>query len=403
MLTNKTIILGVSSSIAAYKACEIVSRLKKSGADVWVVMTKEAASLVTPLTFRTLSGNPVITDLFATDLSQLPVPHISLAKKADLILIAPCTANVLGKIANGIADDPLTTIVMASTAPKLIAPAMNCEMWRNSAVQENLEKLKVRSFEFVGPAEGRLACGDDDIGRMSEPEEIVEKALRPLGIRQDLRGKRFLITAGGTQEAIDPVRYITNRSSGKMGYALARVAREQGATVTLISGPTNLSAPLDIKPVKVESAQEMLEAVMEHYSDNETFVMAAAVGDFNFKPKTSKSQTNPKSKIKKNKKGLVLELTPTRDILKTVSQQKGRQDRTLVGFALETENVIANAKKKLKQKDLDLIVANTAKTFNSDNIEFSLIDRSGKVQDYPEQSKEKAARVIISKTLGILN
>ncbi|MFH1347158.1 MAG: bifunctional phosphopantothenoylcysteine decarboxylase/phosphopantothenate--cysteine ligase CoaBC [Candidatus Margulisiibacteriota bacterium] len=308
MLKDKTIILGVASSIAAYKACEVVSRLKKLGADVWVVMTKEATKLIAPLTFRTLSENPVITDLFSDELSKLPVPHISLAKKADLVLISPCTANIIGKLANGIADDPLTTICLASNAKKLIAPAMNCEMWRNAVVQENIEKLRVRracrqagSFEFVGPEEGKLACGDEDIGRMSEPEEIVGKLVSLLAPRQssgqvgeqDLKGKHVLVTAGGTKEAIDPVRYISNRSSGKMGYALAQAARKRGATVTLISANGHLPDPLDIKIVKVESAAGMLEAVLGYSDDAHAVIMAAAVSDFS--PKVQ----SPKSKRKK--------------------------------------------------------------------------------------------------------
>ena len=410
MLQGKTIILGVSSSIAAYKACDLVSRLKKLGADVWVVMTDAATKLVSPLTFRTLSGNPVLTNLFADELASLPVPHIALAKRAAAIIIAPATANIIGKIANGIADDPLTTIVMAATVPKLIAPAMNCEMWRNPVVLENVRKLRAENCEFVGPVEGKLACGDDDIGCMSESEEIISKLLSFLVPKQDLVGKHVLVTAGGTREAIDPVRYISNRSSGKMGYAVARAARERGATVTLISAPTNLPAPLDIKPVKVESASEMLTAMLKHYSKADVVIMAAAVSDY--KPvvaelalptKRKKGKVNfAATKIKKSNHDLQLMLKPTPDILKALARQKGRKDKVLVGFALETNDLIKNAKKKLKEKDLDLIVANKPKTFDGDQIEFSVIDRKGKTKNYTKQAKAQAAQKILDQVISLI-
>jgi len=397
MLKGKSVILGVSSSIAAYKACEIVSRLKKLGAEVWVVMTQDATKLVSPLTFRTLSENPVVVDLFSPELSSLPVPHISLAKRASLILIAPCTANVIGKLANGIADDALTTMTMASTAKKLIAPAMNCEMWRNPIVSQNVDRLQITGYEFVGPVEGKLACGDDDIGRMSEPEEIVAKVCEQLVEKQDLAGKHVLVTAGGTKEAIDPVRYISNRSSGKMGYAIACAARERGATVTLISANGHIPDPLDIKTVKVESAGGMLEAVMDYYNNAHAVVMAAAVSDF-------RPALKAKGKIKKieNRKSKIdnrIELEETEDILKTIAKQKGRKGRILVGFALETDNLIANAKKKLKEKNLDLIIANDDKTFDSDQIKFSVIDKTGKVSDHPQQTKDQAAHIILDNVL----
>lgn len=394
MLAGKTIIVGVTGGIAAYKACEVISRLKKLGANVWVVMTKEATQLVGPLTFRTLSDNPVISDLFANELSSLPVPHISLAKKADLIVIAPCTANVIGKLAHGIADDALTTTIMASTAPKLIAPAMNCEMWRNPIVTKNVNELRATGCKFVGPVEGKLACGDSDIGRMSEPEEIVAQVLSSLVAQRDLEGKHILVTAGGTREAIDPVRYITNHSSGKMGYALAQVARERGAEVTLISAPTNLAAPLDLKPVKVKSAGEMLEAVIDYYKQSQALIMAAAVSDYSPKLKTQNSKL-------KTKKEISLELRPTDDILKTVSQQKDRAEKILVGFALETEDLIKNAKKKLKEKDLDLIVANSPATFDSEQIEFSIINSKGKISKYSSQPKKQAAQVILNQVSSV--
>ncbi len=396
MFRKKIIIVGVTGGIAAYKSCELVSKLKKLGAEVWVVMTKEAAELVTPLTFRTLSGNPVITNLFSKDLSTIPVPHISLTDQADLFIIAPCTANVIGKLANGIADDPLTTMAMACVKPKLIAPAMNNNMWNNQAVQDNIQKLAKMNYEFIGPEIGQLACGTNDIGRMSEPEDVVKFIAQKFGFKQDFAGKEILVTAGGTREAIDAVRYISNRSSGKMGYAIAKAARERGAKVTLVSS-SNLTAPLDIQPVRVESAKEMLEAVLDHYKNTDSVVMAGAVADYKKQKTNSKEQTNTNTKIKKSKNNLILKLIPTQDILETISKQKNRKDKKIVGFALETENLIANAKKKLKEKDLDLIVANDPSTFDGDQIKYSIIDRQGKVSDYPRQPKEQAANVILGK------
>lgn len=385
MLAGKTIILGVTGCIAAYKSAALVSRLKDLGADVWVAMTGEATKLVGPLTFRALSGNPVITDLFSEEIASLPVPHIALAKKADLVLIAPCTANIIGKLAHGIADDALTTIVLASTAKKLLAPAMNGEMWRNQSVQENLAKLRKQGVHFVGPVEGKLACGDNDIGRMAEPEEILARILAVLVPQQDLKGKHLLITAGGTREAIDPVRYIANRSSGKMGYAIAEAARARGANVTLIAANVDLPAPLDLRPVKVESAAEMLAAVLAGQGEADAIVMAAAVADYNLKHPTSNF------KIKKQKTNFKLELKPTEDILEAIAKQKGKKGRKLVGFALETDDLIGNAKKKLKEKGLDLIVANGPATFGGDQATVSIIDRSGQTEKLPKLTKRAIA------------
>jgi phosphopantothenoylcysteine decarboxylase / phosphopantothenate---cysteine ligase len=392
MLKGKTIIFGVSSSIAAYKACEVVSQLKKLEADVWVAMTKDSSKLVSPLTFRTLSGNPVILDLFSEELSKLPVPHIALTQKADLMVIAPCSANILGKLAGGIADDALTTMFIASKAKKVLAPAMNSKMWRNNIVFQNVEKLKASGYLFIGPEDGRLACGDDDIGRMSEPEDIVKNILSLLVPNQDLAGRHILVTAGRTQEAIDPVRYISNRSSGKMGYALAKAARERGASVTLVSGPANVKAPLDIKPVKVESAGGMLEAVLDYYNSADALIMAAAVSDY------IPASLNKKRKLKKNKNNLTLELKPSTDILKHISTQKGRKGRVLVGFALETNDLIKNAAKKMKAKDLDLIVANDNSTFDADSIKYSILHRGGEIENFPLQPKSFAANTIIDRT-----
>jgi phosphopantothenoylcysteine decarboxylase/phosphopantothenate--cysteine ligase len=396
MLQGRTIIIGVTGGIAAYKSCEVVSRLKKLGAEVWVIMTKEAAELVGPLTFRTLSGNPVVMDLFSKELSSIPLPHISLAQKADLILIAPCTANMIGKIAHGIADDALSTTVLASSAQKIIAPAMNTAMWNNPIVRENVRKLKDLGFSVIGPEEGKLACGEEDIGCMSEPGKIIEELVSALMPLSDLKGKHILVTAGGTREAIDPVRFIANRSSGKMGYALARAARERGAEVTLISANVNLPAPLDIKPIKVESAGGMLETVFGYYSSADIIIMAAAVADFTPKNKSQKS------KVKKNGEAINLELNPSEDILKKLSQQKGRRGRILVGFALETENLIANAREKMRKKDLDLIIANAPSTFERDEIQFTIIDRKGGAERYQPQTKNQAAHKILDKIIPLI-
>jgi len=384
MLKGKTIILGVTGCIAAYKSCTLVSRLKDLGAEVWVALTAEAAKFVTPLTFRTLSKNPVITDLFAEELSSLPVPHISLAEKADLIVIAPATANIIGKIAQGIADDPLTTIVMASNAKKLLAPAMNPNMWNNPLVKENCKKLKVHGFEFIGPMVGKLACGEWDVGRMSEPEEIVDRITSLIGKKKDLSGKTFLITAGGTREAIDPVRFISNRSSGKMGRALAEAAQKRGAKVALISAPD-----------QVKSAEEMRQKVAQAVRSGrpDYLIMAAAVSDYSPKVK------DLKSKVKKTEQNLSLELKPTPDILAELGQTKGKTK--LIGFALETEDLVKNAKLKMKNKKLDLIVANDASAMDADEAIVKIISRSGKVDSLPKMPKSMIAEKILDAVLRL--
>jgi phosphopantothenoylcysteine decarboxylase/phosphopantothenate--cysteine ligase len=392
MLNGKTIILGVTGGIAAYKSAVIVSRLKDLGADVRVVMTKEATQLVGPLTFRTLSGNPVITDLFDEEASKTPVPHIALADKADLIIIAPCTANTIGKIVGGIADDALTTIVMASTARKMMAPAMNCNMWRNPIVEANVEMLKALGWELIGPEEGNLACGDHDIGRMTEPDEIVKKAVGLLGGSQDLKGKKLLITAGGTREAIDPVRYITNRSSGKMGYALAEAASRRGAEVVLISGPSQLKPPAGVKLVKVESAKEMHEAVMDNKDKQYAIIMAAAVADY--RPSVAFWQ-----KMKKTDGPFELALSRTTDILAALGSIKNGS--RLIGFAVETNDHVANATEKLNSKNLDMIIVNDAKAFEADSSEITIIDRSGRAETLPTLTKRELAHKILDRILGL--
>ncbi len=392
MLNGKTVILGVTGGIAAYKSAALVSRLKDLGADVWVVMTREAAQLVGPLTFRTLSGNPVLTDLFSDDVSRTPVPHIALADRADLLVIAPATANILAKLAHGIADDALTTLALATKAKKIVAPAMNVNMWRNPLVVENAAKLAGLNWEFVGPEEGKLACGAHDIGRMAEPETVLERIKARLGGRQDLAGKRFLITAGGTREAIDPVRYISNRSSGKMGYALAEAALRRGAAVTLISGPTHLKPPAGAEHIPVETAKEMHEAVLANKGEQYAIIMAAAVADY--RPAVTYWQ-----KLKKSEETVELPLSRTTDILAQLGQLKNGY--RLVGFAAETNDHVENAREKLANKNLDMIVVNDIAAFESDISEITIIDRQGKVEALAPQAKSELAHRILDAILRL--
>lgn len=385
-LQNKTIIVGVTGGIAAYKSADLVSKLKQAGADVWVAMTKEAAKLVTPLTFRTLSKNPVISDLFSDELSDIHVPHISLSEKADLIIVAPATANIVGKFAQGIADDPLTTIVMASRAPKLIAPAMNKNMWNNPVVQENVGRLKNMGFEMIGPEAGWLACGDEGIGRMVEVQAIINRAIEIIEKGKDLKGVRILVTAGGTREAIDPVRFIGNRSSGKMGYAVARAAVERGAAVTMITTPTQLERPLNCKVITVETASQMKQAVTVESRRADVVVMAAAVADY-------RPSQSSKTKNKKERSKIKIELQRTDDILAGLGKNKG--NKVLIGFALETNDLIANAKKKLIDKNLDLIVANDESAFDVDSSRVSFLYPDGQVKKFGVSSKlETAGRIM---------
>jgi phosphopantothenoylcysteine decarboxylase/phosphopantothenate--cysteine ligase len=383
---NKTIIIGVTGGIAAYKTADLVSKLKQAGADVWVVMTPEAAKLVTPLTFRTLSGNPVITDLFSEELSSIRVPHIAITEKADLMIIAPATANMIGKIAQGIADDPLSTMVMASKAPKLIAPAMNKNMWANPIVKENISKLEGLGYQMIGPEVGWLACGDEGAGRMAEVPAIIAKASEIIESSCDLKGVRILVTAGGTREAIDPVRFIGNRSSGKMGYAVARAAVDRGAQVTLITTPLQIEKPSGCRVVEVETAQQMKQAVLIEAKRADAVVMAAAVADY----RPTKSQ---KTKLKKQNSKLKIELQKTDDILETLGKNKGK--KVLVGFSLETSNLIENSKKKLTAKNLDLVVANTEEAFDKDESRVHLIYNSGRVENLGKVNKSDTANRIL--------
>lgn len=344
----KHVVMGVTGSIAAYKACDIISALRKSGVDVHVILTHAGAEIITPLTLETISGNRVVKDMFDSD-RHFEVEHISLAKLADLFLVAPATANFIGKMASGIADDMLTTTVMATTAPVMIAPAMNTNMYLDAATQANIETLKRRGCEFIDPATGRLACGDEGIGKLAAVEDIVRAVLDKLNVKRDLEGKRVLVTAGPTREAIDPVRYITNRSSGKMGYAIAEAAAERGADVTLISGPVSLRTPDGVKRVDIVSSDELCDSVIERFPGCDILVMAAAPADFT--PAEFSSE-----KIKKGGDNLTLNLRATRDILKTIAPLKSNQK--VMGFAAETHNVENNAIEKLKRKKLDFIAAN---------------------------------------------
>ena len=348
-MTEKNVVLGVTGSIAAYKACDIVSRLRKQGVDVHVILTRAGAEIITPLALETMSANPVVVDMFHRE-NPWEVEHISLAKRADVFLVAPATANFLGKAAHGIADDMLTTTILATRAPVLVAPAMNVNMYENPVVQENIALLKKRGWHFIEPDAGLLACGDVGKGRLAEPEAIVAAAMELLYPRRDLAGKHVLVSAGPTQERIDPVRYITNRSSGKMGYAIAEAAAARGARVTLISGPVTLPVPEGVERVNVISSQDMFEAVQAAFDSCDGLIMAAAPADFT--PAAFAEQ-----KIKKNgREGMTLELAATRDILKSIGERK-RQQRVM-GFAAETEHLAENAAKKLEAKNLDMIAAN---------------------------------------------
>lgn len=392
MLNSKNIVIGVSGGIAAYKACDIVSRLKKLNANVKVIMTKSAAEFVTPLTFQSLSQNFVVVDMF-DELKTWDVEHISLAQWADLFLIVPATANIIGKIANGIADDMLSTTVMATKAQVLIAPAMNTNMYENKIVQHNISKLSELGFEFVEPESGRLACGDIGKGKLASPETIVEQVSSILALEQDLTDKNILITAGPTIENIDPVRYITNRSSGKMGYSIARKAIERGANVTLISGKTNLDIPKGIsKFIQIESAKQMYEAVVDNLDENDIIIKSAAVADY--KPKNISD-----IKIKKSDDDLIIELDRNKDILKEIGKIK--KDKILVGFAAETNDLIQNAKKKIEKKNLDFIVANDLTQegagFGVDTNIVKIIDKKGNIQEYPKMKKYEISNIILDR------
>ena len=393
MLKNKVIVLGISGGIAAYKAADLASKLVQSGAVVKVVMTWEATQLVQPLTFQALTGNPVVTDMFEpAPLSA--ITHVSLADEADIIAIVPATANIISKMAAGIADDILTCTVLATKAPIVIAPAMHNNMYINPVTQDNISKLKARGFTVIPAAHGRLASGSIGYGRLPEITEIMGIIQQTLGKKGDLAGKRIVVTAGGTQEAIDPVRYITNNSSGKMGYAVAEAARDRGATVTLITTPTGLSPVAGVDVINIRSAQQMKEAVVKATVKTDALLMVAAVADY--MPKTTATQ-----KIKKGAGGLTLELVKTPDIL---SEVKGKFIK--VGFAAETQDLISNAQKKLTGKGLDIIVANDVSAkgsgFGSETNKVTILKKDGKPEDLPLMSKREVAEKILDNVSKLL-
>lgn len=388
ILNNKKIALGITGGIAAYKALELARLFIKNKAEVWPVMTRAAVSFITPLSLQTVARNTVSQDMF--DLSQeSKISHIDLAEKADLVVVAPATANVIGKVASGIADDLLTTIIMATKAPVLFAPAMNSNMYDNKIVQHNMERLRKIGYCFIGPAEGELACGYEGKGRLAPIEDIIDAAEECLAPK-DLKGQKVLVTAGPTREAIDPVRFISNPSSGKMGYAIARAARRRGAEVVLVSGPSYLAPPRGVTFIKTITAEEMAEATMRHYPQSTVVIMAAAVSDY--RPKISH-----RKKVKKEEERLDIELERTQDILKELGNKKRGQ--FLVGFALETEDMLTNAKKKLKEKKLDLIVANSPASFDEEVTQVSVIDKDGKVEELPSLAKNEAAERILDKVV----
>jgi len=398
-LHGKRIVLGVTGGIAAYKAADLTSRLVKAGAVVDVVMTEGATKFVGPLTFQALTHRPVCVDMWAL-LRDTDIAHVSLGQAADLMIIAPATANTLAKLALGLADNLLTSTALAMRAPILVAPAMESGMWRNPATQANMATLRGRGVYVVGPGEGRLASGASGPGRMVEPAEIVEEARRIMGLAGDLAGVKLIVTAGGTREALDPVRYLGNRSSGKMGFALAAAARDRGAAVTLISAPTALSGPAGVEFVAIESAGEMREAVFGRLADCDALVMAAAVADY--RPAQAATQ-----KIKKGVGGLPLELQRTADILMDVAGQReaSGRPRVVVGFAAETEELLAHARDKLERKRLDLIVANDVTAsdsgFGTDTNRVVLLDAAGQ-EALPLLTKDEVAERILDRVRELL-
>ncbi|MDZ7672199.1 MAG: bifunctional phosphopantothenoylcysteine decarboxylase/phosphopantothenate--cysteine ligase CoaBC [Halanaerobiales bacterium] len=387
-MDKKSILLGISGGIAAYKMAHVASSLTKEGHDVHVVMTESAQRFITPTTFRAITGLPVETDLF-TEPKKHEVKHISLADKTDLVLLGPATANIIGKIANGIADDLLTTLMTAVRAPVLIAPAMNVNMYNNSIIQDNISYLKEKGYKFISPSEGMLACGYTGKGRLPEPEVLLEYIYKEL-TKKDLENKKILITAGPTRETIDPVRYITNNSSGKTGFALAKNAVYRGAEVTLISGPTDLQPPIGLNFIKINSANDLYKQVMGCYQDFDIIIMAAAVADF-----TTKNISE--NKIKKAKEeNLTINLKRTKDILSELSK-KISDNQKLVGFAAESENLVENAKSKLKRKNLDMIVANDIKNndiFGSNQSEVIILTKDSQL-NIERSSKEVIADKIL--------
>ena len=397
MLKQKCVLLGVSSSIAIYKAASLCSALKKQGADVHVLMTENATKMMSPVIFEQLTGNRACVDTFDRNFPW-QVEHVALAKKADLLLVAPATANVCAKLAHGIADDMLTTTALACTCPKLIAPAMNTRMYENPVTKENLKTLTRFGWEVITPASGYLACGDTGAGKLPEPETLLDHILHTLAYPHDMQGMRVLVTAGPTREAIDPVRYLTNRSTGKMGYAIARAAADRGAKVTLISGPTALSAPLFVETVPVESADDMFREVTTRAEKADLIIKAAAVADY-------RPVIVADDKIKKHDGDMAIPLTRTQDILGYLGQHR-RPGQVLCGFSMETKDMLVNSRRKLEKKNLDLIAANNVKVpgagFAVDTNVLTLITRQGE-EELPLLSKEEAAHRLLDALLRLKN
>ena len=395
MLTGKTVVLGVTGSIAAYKIANLASMLVKLHADVHVIMTQNATNFINPITFETLTSNKCLVDTFDRNF-QFNVEHVALAKRADIFMVAPASANVIGKIANGIADDMLTTTIMACKAPKYIAPAMNTNMFENAIVQDNMEKLKRFGYGIIVPATGYLACGDTGAGKLPSEEVLLSYILKELHYEKDMQGKKMLVTAGPTMEAMDPVRFISNHSTGKMGYALARCAMERGAEVTLITGQTAIEKPPFVKVIPVVSAADMFEAVKEHYADMDYIVKAAAVADYT-------PEHVATDKMKKSDADMSVSLVRTVDILKYIGEHR-KPGQVICGFAMETKDLLENATKKLTSKNVDMIAANNLKVagagFGTDTNVITLIRKDG-TKELPILSKEEAAKVILDEMMEL--
>ena len=389
MLKGKTVVLGVTGSIAAYKIANLTSMLKKLQCDVHVIMTRHAVNFINPITFETLTGHKCLVDTFDRNFNY-NIEHVALGERADVVMVAPASANIIGKLAGGIADDMLTTTFLACTCKKIIAPAMNTNMFHNAIVQDNIEKLKRFDIEIVEPETGLLACNAVGSGRLPSEEVLLEYILKAIHLDKDLEGKRVLVTAGATQEAIDPVRYITNHSTGKMGYAIARIAMHRGADVTLVSGPASIAPPMCVRVVNVVSAADMFEAVKELAPESDIIIKAAAVADYT--PVEHHSE-----KIKKSAGGTVLELERTQDILSYLGRNR-KEGQVICGFSMETENLIENSKRKLQEKNVDLIVANNLKVegagFGGDTNVVTLIMKD-RIEELHCMTKEQVAQAIL--------
>lgn len=390
MFQGKKIVLGVSGAISAYKSLELARLLVKNGAEVTPVMTGNARKFVTPMSLSALCTHPAVTDMFAEGEAGR-ISHIDLAQDSDLVVVCPATANVLGKVAGGIADDLLTTLIMASTAPVLFAPSMNCVMWENQAVQENVGKLANAGYLFVGPDSGELACGYEGKGRLAPVEDIVDAADEALRAK-DLRGEKVLVTAGPTREPIDPVRFVSNPSSGRMGYAIARAAKKRGAEVVLISGPSHLPVPRGVNFVRVTTAAQMYDECVSYFPQSTVVIMAAAVADY--RP----VEISP-TKVKKDVGAMDVKMERTRDVLKYMGSE--RKTQLLVGFALETDDLEENARKKLSEKNLDLVVANTPGALDSLTNQVTIINRDGEAEVLPPMEKDLIAHRIVDDVVGI--